>query len=187
MSMAALMANIYKSSVRSRYMALASQLASEELEELSRYPASASFVDPHIYVPPGSTTCGIANETCVGMLNQDYGPQTITVAGGSPTPVSYFDSICLATQNGVMSETYKMSCTSGATTGNYLTVAFNPQGQLPTTTCSTTAPTGMTFGRRWVIEQGQPVAGVRRVTVAVTLEDLTVQPPVTFQMSMVRP
>jgi hypothetical protein len=45
----------------------------------------------------------------------------------------------------------------------------------------------MTFDRRWVIEQDKPVAGVRRITVLVTLRDLTVQPPVTFQMSMVRP
>jgi hypothetical protein len=45
----------------------------------------------------------------------------------------------------------------------------------------------MTFSRRWVIEQDQPVAGVRRITVLVTLMDRTVQPPLTFQMSMVRP
>jgi hypothetical protein len=52
-----------------------------------------------------------------------------------------------------------------------------------------------TFHRRWIIEANTPVAGdssiclpgTRRVTVLVTLMDLTVQPPVTFQMSMVRP
>jgi hypothetical protein len=38
-----------------------------------------------------------------------------------------------------------------------------------------------------VIEQDQPVPGVRRITVLVTLMDQTVQPPVTYQMSMVRP
>jgi hypothetical protein len=45
----------------------------------------------------------------------------------------------------------------------------------------------MTFDRRWVIEQDKPVAGVRRITVLVILADKTIQPPVTYQMSMVRP
>jgi len=45
----------------------------------------------------------------------------------------------------------------------------------------------MTFDRRWVIEQDQPVPGVRRITVLVTLMDKSIQPSVTFQMSMVRP
>ena len=59
-----------------------------------------------------------------------------------------------------------------------------------------------TFHRRWIIEADSPVAGVsaiclpgtRRVTVLVTLMDLSVQmytkstqPTVSFQMSMVRP
>ena len=43
------------------------------------------------------------------------------------------------------------------------------------------------FKRRWIIEMDQPVTGVRRITVLVTLENQQVQPPVTFQMSMVRP
>jgi hypothetical protein len=58
----------------------------------------------------------------------------------------------------------------------------------------------MTFDRRWVIEQDQPVVGLRRITVLVMLNDKSVQlytgtvlpgqqPPtsVTFQMSLVRP
>jgi hypothetical protein len=45
----------------------------------------------------------------------------------------------------------------------------------------------VTFHRRWIIEANQPVAGTRRVTVLVTLMDATVQPPVNFQMSLVRP
>jgi hypothetical protein len=42
------------------------------------------------------------------------------------------------------------------------------------------------FERQWIIELNQPVAGVRRVTVRVTLLNQSVQPPVTFQMSTVR-
>jgi hypothetical protein len=44
----------------------------------------------------------------------------------------------------------------------------------------------MQFKRRWVIEKDMPVAGVRRITVAVSLPS-TAGPPVNFQMSMVRP
>ena len=89
-----------------------------------------------------------------------------------------------------MSETYQMTCTGPpAGNGNYVTVAFSPNGQAPTypAPCYTSPPLGMSFDRRWVIEQNQPVAGVRRITVLVTLADKTLYPPVTFQMSMVRP
>lgn len=185
MATALLMANVYRLSVRSRYMALASQLASEELEDLNRWPAKASFIDPHITVPSGSTTCGVTGVTCIGSLTSDYGPQTLTDSSGNQTPVSYFDSVCLSTQNGVMSETYQDPYSSSPL---YDTLSFSPNGQPPQISYSSTPPTvGMTFGRRWVIEQDQPVAGVRRITVLVILMDKTVQPPVTFQMSMVRP
>jgi prepilin-type N-terminal cleavage/methylation domain-containing protein len=189
MSTAMLMANVYKYTVRSRYIAVATQLASEALEDLSRWPASSTYIDPHIQVPSGSNTCGITGETCIGSLTcsvtlNNCPTHTFTDSSGNNTYVSYFDTVSLTTQNGVMSETYQMPCTGG----NYVTVPFSPNGQTPTPTCSATAPTvGMTFDRKWVIEQDQPVAGVRRITVLVTLDDLTIQPPVTFQMSMVRP
>jgi Tfp pilus assembly protein PilV len=190
LSTALLMANVFRLSVRSRYMADASMLASEKLEDLNRWPVTTSngtvtYVDPHILVPDGSNSCGTPSVTCVGSLSADYGPQTITDLSGNETPVSYFDSVSLSTQNGVMSETYE---TMGGASPNYATVPLSPNGQTPMVTNSSTPPTaGMTFDRRWVIEQDQPVAGVRRITVLVTLMDRTVQPPVTFQMSMVRP
>lgn len=198
MSSAMLMANVYRYTVRSRYMALASQLASEELEDLSRWPnntnANPPYIDPHIAVPTGSSTCGITGETCIGSLTADTGPQTFPDGSGGNTYVSYYDSVGLATQNGVMSETYKMPCTGAPDgTGNYVTVTYSPDGRTPNSNsnpapCFANPPSaGMTFGRRWVIEQDQPVVGVRRITVLVTLQDLTIQPPVTFQMSMVRP
>ena len=197
-SAAVLIANIYKSSVRSRYIALATQLASEELEDLSRWPAnnntSPSFIDPHIMVPAGTNTCGITGETCIGTITYPqpglpppatgYGPVSITVNGVS-TPVSYFDTVCLTTQNGQMSETYQ---NPNSTTASYNTLTFYSNGNAPAVVTTANQPfVGMTFSRQWVIEQDQPVAGVRRITVLVTLLDQTIQPPVTFQMSMVRP
>ncbi len=192
MSAAMLMANVYKFTVRSRYVALATQLASEELEDLNRWPAplvsGVPSPDVHIMVPAGTNTCGITGETCIGSLTTDMGPQW---AGST---VSYFDTVSLSTQNGVMSETYEMACTGPpAGSGNFLTVSYSPQGLTPNSPqnpalCNVNPPSvGMTFDRRWVIEQDQPLAGVRRITVLVTLVDKTIQPPVTFQMSMVRP
>jgi len=199
MSAALLMANVYKFTVRSRYVALATQLASEELEDLNRWPAplvaGVPNPDVHIAVPVGSNTCGITGETCVGSLLQDCNSTSTPITCGGNANVSYFDTVSLSTQNGVMSETYEMTCTGPpAGTGNFITVTYTPNGFTPNQSplnpalCNVNPPiVGMTFDRRWVIEQDQPVAGVRRITVLVTLVDKTIQPPVTFQMSMVRP
>jgi len=43
------------------------------------------------------------------------------------------------------------------------------------------------FKRRWLIEQNQPVVGLRRITVVVTLENQSVTGVAPFQMSTVRP
>jgi len=209
MSAAFLMAHVYKLSTVSRSMALAAKLTSEKLEDLSRYPnnVNSGYIDPHIQVPAGSNTCGDSlGMSCIGSLTSDYGPVTV---GG--TSVSYYDSVLLATQTsvqngvqiGLMTETYRAACTTpGGAAGNYITVPFSPNGVPPPwpATCSTTAPAALTFDRRWVIEQDQPVVGLRRVTVLVTLDDLSAgmyvgpagsgqQPPpsITSQMSMVRP
>jgi prepilin-type N-terminal cleavage/methylation domain-containing protein len=198
MSAAMLMANVYKFTVRSRYVGMATQLASEELEDLNRWPAplvnGIPNPDPHIAVPLGSNTCGIPGAICVGSLLQDCNSTSTPIACGNNANVSYFDTVSLSTQNGTMSETYEMPCTGApAGTGNFLTISYSPQGLTPNSLqnpalCNVSPPSvGMTFDRRWVIEQDQPVAGVRRITVLVTLVDKTIQPSVTFQMSMVRP
>jgi hypothetical protein len=111
-------------------------------------------------------------------------PATITVSGTSYT-IYYSDAVFISAANGQLQETYQ---TAGGASPQYATLTFSPNGQTPAVTTTTTAPTvGETFDRRWVIEQNLPVTGVRRITVLVTLLDNTVQPPITFQMSMVRP
>jgi hypothetical protein len=47
-------------------------------------------------------------------------------------------------------------------------------------------PNSVAFHRRWVIEMDQPVTGVKRITVLVTLTNQYIKPPVSYQMSMVR-
>jgi len=200
LSAAILMANIYSYSLRSRYISMATQLASEELEDLSRWPANYNttppFIDPHIMVPAGLDTCGMPNETCIGSITypvqgsspatSGMGPVNITANGAAtPTPVSYYDTVVLTTQNGQMSESY---LNPNSQTQPFGTLTFYSDGTPPTVSYSATPNSaGMTFTRQWMIEQDQPLAGLRRITVLVTLMDMTIQPPVTFQMSMVRP
>jgi prepilin-type N-terminal cleavage/methylation domain-containing protein len=173
MSGALLMANVYKNTVRSRYMSTAATLASEKLENLSRFANS----DPRGSLAGGS-------------LTSDVGPVSATW-NSTTVSVDYYDSVTLDNTNGAMNQTYEIL---NGTTVKYVTQQFTADGLLHWNTAnglpsapSTTAPSGITFKRRWVIEQNTPVTGVQLVTVSVTLMDSTVQPPVTFQMSMVRP
>jgi hypothetical protein len=121
--------------------------------------------------------------------------------------VNYYDDVYMATVNstncpnttyGCFSETVSSPGSSLATI--YTTTTHAPDGTINILT-GPTMPSP-TFHRRWIIEADSPVAGVsaiclpgtRRVTVKVTLMDLSVQmntnttqPTVWFQMSMVRP
>jgi hypothetical protein len=63
----------------------------------------------------------------------------------------------------------------GGTT-QYITTYHSADGRIPPPVTSTTAPTNMTFHRRWIIEADTPVTGVRRVTVLVTLNNVNVKP-----------
>jgi prepilin-type N-terminal cleavage/methylation domain-containing protein len=190
MASSLLMTNSYKYSVRSRYMSEAAQLASEKLEDLCRFPTT----DEHVTVMSGDNECGLTSINCEGSISADAAAQQITT-GGSTYTVNYWDSVFMSTANGQLQETYQ---TVTGASPQYATLTFSPNGTIPAITTSTTAPTaGETFDRRWMIEQDQPVAGVRRVTVLVTLKDYSIgastgstttpASAVTFQMSTVRP
>ncbi|MGH9355782.1 MAG: type IV pilus modification PilV family protein [Terriglobia bacterium] len=170
---AALTAKMMTTGQESKYMTLASTLTSEKLEDLDRWDAD----DPQVCVPSASTS--------VGSLTSDVTQTTTCPAPGLASgTVTYYDDVTLGATDGAFSETE--STVSGGTT-QYVTTVHAADGSIQTTT-STTAPAApATFHRRWIIEPNSPVTGVRRVTVLVTLLDQTVQPPVTFQMSMVRP
>jgi len=168
---AALVAKMIATGQSSKYMTLASTLASEKLEDINRWDPD----DPQVCVPTGSTT--------VGSLTADV-MQTTTCPGGTSGTVSYYDEVAIGATNGAFSET--VSSTSNGSTV-YVTTVHAADGSIQTTTSSTAPTTPETFHRRWIIEANSPVNGVRRVTVLVTLMDQSVQPPVKFQMSMVRP
>jgi prepilin-type N-terminal cleavage/methylation domain-containing protein len=158
---------------RSRFAALSADLASEKLEDLSRWP---SF-DPNVYAVAGAT---------VGSLSSDQSANV--TSGGIPTElVNYYDDVEISDSQGAISETVSQVI-AGVT--SYKTTSHNPDGTITTSTStsSTAADVGaVAFHRRWTIEMDQPVTGLRRVTVLVTLSNSYVRPPVTYQMTMVRP
>jgi prepilin-type N-terminal cleavage/methylation domain-containing protein len=171
LAMAALIARMMSTTSRSGYMSIAMQLASEKLEDLNRYPSD----DPNVAV----------TGTTAGSLTSDV-IATVT-SGGESASVNYFDEVRLSATGGAVSE---IETEVDGATGDtvYTTISHQPDGTV-TSSAGATAPsaTGMIrFRRRWVIEKDQPTVGVRRVTVAVELEN-PVNTPVTAQMSMVRP
>jgi len=158
---------------RARYMSQAATLASEKLEDLNRWPSN----DLHVYAPVGGAA---------GSLTADV-VQSVT-SGGISADVNYYDEISISASGGAISEVITALDDSGNTI--YKTTVHQPDGTIVSTTSTAAAPPGAisnVYKRRWLIEADQPVAGVRRVTVLITLTDLSVRPPVSFQMSMVRP
>lgn len=172
-SLAGLATQMLSATSHSHYASLAADLASEKLEDLSRWPT----FDPNVYA---------AAATTVGSLTSDVSANV--TSGGIPTEVvNYYDDVDLSDSNGAVSETVSL-VSSG--TPSYKTTTHNPDGTVTSTTTATepTAAAGLiAFHRRWTIEMDQPVTGVRRVTVLVTMQGQLVQPPVSFQMTMVRP
>jgi prepilin-type N-terminal cleavage/methylation domain-containing protein len=171
---------------QSKYMNVAATLASEKLDDLNRW----SMNSQPVCVQPGDTSEG----SLTTLVNKN-----ISCAGETANNINYFDEIsidfvdsvgCGNAGNGCFAETVS-SVGSGGTT--YYTTYHSPNGTIPTNPngtstpiASTTAPGTMNFHRTWLIESNTPVQGTRRITVLVTLTDQSVQPPVNFQMSMVR-
>ncbi|HEY2383743.1 MAG TPA: hypothetical protein VGK48_21420 [Terriglobia bacterium] len=162
----------------SKDMSSAAVLLSEKIEDLNRWDVD----DPHICVPAGHANAG--------SLTADI-TQTTTCSQGASASISYDDdvypnltdgsNVCPDPSAGCFAETV-----SSMVGGNpvYTTTVHSPNGILQTTS-SSSPPTGATFHRRWIIEADSPITGVRRVT--VTISNPTATPPVSFQMTAVRP
>jgi prepilin-type N-terminal cleavage/methylation domain-containing protein len=86
----------------------------------------------------------------------------------------YSDAVTISLGNGALSETV-----------NGVTYTNLPNGTVTNTAVPAAEATDIvTFNRSWVIENGQPIAGVRRITVQVAMLN---NPAVTFTNSTVRP
>ncbi len=172
LSVAALFAATIKGTAGTEYMTQAATLASEKLEDLSHY----SSKDPRMLVPNGTSAGSITADT----------NQNITF-GGTTYPIYYYDEVFFSPTQGSVSEGMSQTDSSGNLT--YSTTVNQPNGIVPPATSSTRAQllvNSVYFKRRWVIEQDQPVVGTQRITVWVTLENLSIAPNVQFQMTTVR-
>jgi len=187
-SVAALAGVMMTTGNRSKYLSLEASLASEKLEDLNRWPASAY----QVCVPTGSASAGsLTSDT----LQTTTCPNSADGSAGASGSVAYYDDVninyaasgssdCNSSTGGCLAET--VTSQTGGTT-QYTTTYHSPDGQV-TYSGGTTAPANMTFHRRWIIEANSPVTGVRRVTVLVSMNNVNIQPSnATFQMSMVRP
>jgi len=171
LSAAALIGNSLGSTSRNEYLTQAATLASEKLEDLNRYPSS----DPHIAVTSGTTAGSLTAD-----LVQDVTSNGVTV------PVNYYDEVFFSPSQGFVEETVSSLDSNGNPV--YTTLTQNTNGSM---TQSNTDPSLLSgvfgFKRHWLIEQDQPVVGLRRITVVVTLENQSVTGVAPFQMSTVRP
>lgn len=171
-SCAAMFGRVWGGTAYSQYMTQAATLASEKLEDLNRYPET----DPDVAVTSGTTA---------GSLTSNL-ESSVTSSGVTET-VDYYDTVYFSMSSGSVSETV----TSGVSPNyTYTTTTHQPNGEI-TVTSGTSLPSStnqtIAFLRRWVIENNEPISGLRRITVLVTLQNASVQPPVSFQMSIVRP
>jgi type IV pilus modification protein PilV len=197
-ALSGLVAQMAQGTERARFMGLAANLASEKLEDLNRWPVNNLAADPNIYVAAGTTA---------GSLTSDVGPVSVT-SNGYTEYVNYYDDVQVSDTGGT-ADTSGGAGTCGAngalsetvTTLNngvvqYLTTYHCADGEMINAPASA-SPTAsennaISFHRRWTIEgnpsiNGTTVNNVRRITVEVTLLNGYLNPPVTFQMSMVRP
>ncbi|MFZ0820333.1 MAG: prepilin-type N-terminal cleavage/methylation domain-containing protein [Candidatus Acidiferrales bacterium] len=183
-SVAALLASTTKSTSATEYMTQAATLASEKLEDLNRFQADGGGGgDPNICVPSGTTAGSITADTSA----------SVTCNSTTAVNIDYFDEIFMSPTAGSLSET--VSGLDGSGNVQYTTTAQQPNGTVVMSQSSSrTALTAgaIYFKRRWVIElnptiNGVTMNGVRRITVYVFLENLSVAPDVSFQMSLVRP
>jgi prepilin-type N-terminal cleavage/methylation domain-containing protein len=185
LSAAALIGSVVGGTSRSEYMNQAATVASEKLEDLNRWPATYNVNtgvdsgDPHVVVTSG---------TSAGSLTSNL-VQNVT-ANGSTEAVNYYDVVYFNPAQGALDEVD--SSLSGSGGVQYTTISHPATGMItdPPPAPTSTAPSisgAIAFQRRWIIELNQPVTGVRRITVQVTCLNGFVQPPVVFQMSLVRP
>jgi prepilin-type N-terminal cleavage/methylation domain-containing protein len=195
-ALSGLVAQMALGTERARFMGLAANLASEKLEDLNRWPVPNGVPDPTIYAAAGTT---------VGSLSSDVGP--VSVTSGFTENVNYYDDVQVSDSGGTAdsgssgtcgtngSESETITTLNGSTT-QYLTTYHCADGEMINAT-ATSSPVAsetnaISFHRRWTIESnpsinGTTITGVRRVTVEVTLLNAYMQPPVSFQMSLVRP
>jgi prepilin-type N-terminal cleavage/methylation domain-containing protein len=165
---ASLMTRTFTTSMESKDTSIATMLCSEKLEDLARYPSA----DAHVNAGGG----------VVGNLNNDV-VQNVTV-GLVTSTINYYDDVFINTGTGTLSET-RTGLDPVTGSPNFTQTDVAADGTVTTTVTAGNPPGQPTFKRRWMIEDNQPINGLKRITVRVVA--MTGTRPTTFQMTMVRP
>ena len=132
-----------------------------------------------------ATTAAMLGSEKLEDLNRFPSDDPNLAPGGSLTAdvAGYFDNVQMSSDNGAISETTSAAGVSTVYTqqpGGNITVTQNAGLPAP-------KPDSLTFNRRWVVAKDTPVAGVRQITVLVTLTNQTLKPAITYQVSVVHP
>lgn len=152
------MTNSLSATTQSKAQSMAATLASEKLEDLSRWPPN----DTHV---AAGGALGISSAVS-GYFDEIGAADTGDITTGT-NPGAYIEVV---SQPG----------------GNYLETIHSADGSITTTTVTSVPNIPMTFERTWLVEANTPVTEVRRITVLVSSLP-GISPAINFQMSMVRP
>lgn len=136
-----------------------------------------------------STAALLASEKMEDLDRYPDGDPNLVGGGSLGADIAgYFDNVQISTSNGNIYET----TTSGGVTTLYKqnpdgTVVVTPGAALPAATSDM-----LTFNRRWLVKQDPTVGanvitGAVQITVLVTLTNQALNPPVTYQTSLVHP
>jgi prepilin-type N-terminal cleavage/methylation domain-containing protein len=136
-----------------------------------------------------STAALLASEKMEDLDRYPDGDANLTPGGSLAANVTgYSDSVQISTANGNINET----TTTGATTTLY---TQKPDGTVVVTlgaTLPAASPDMLTYSRRWLITKDpvvgpNTITGAVQITVLVTLTNQALNPPVTYQTSLVHP
>ncbi len=194
LSIAALIAGTIQTGTRSKYMSMASILASEKLDSLNKWPSGDLPVDT-----PNVSNVDTTTSMSAAPTDENIWPGGTLSGGascGTGAAADYCDQVTVAESAGTDYETQTQYVNGTSTT---TTIVHTSSGCVGTPAiCGVATPTGGdTFTRRWLIEQNPTISAVgggsvnaantRRITVQVTLDYTSSRTPVSFQLSMVRP
>jgi len=158
-AMAALVASSLNGTERARYMALATTLASEKLEDLNRWPSSDSHV---------ATGGSLTSDSTVGTIN-------------------YYDDIDLSNQTGQVSETVAITGGYSSVIHKSTGEVIPTSNTAPPSGSGVIGLHRRWLVEANPVVNGITLTGSRRVTVVVNLSNQSGGPAISFQMSLVRP
>jgi Tfp pilus assembly protein PilV len=137
------------------------QLAAEKVEELRARPLSDQSFDV-----AGNPDNPNGTLPSVGSIGADQ-TQTLVDAAGTSHTVSFFDTVTVDQRTGTITRT------AGPDDTNQYQSDIRSLSGVTSSSSSSSAPTSVTYRRRWLVEGNQPIAGAIRITVDLSIPAVT--------------